>query len=119
VTPVVPAEVGRRWIEAWNSRDLDRILALYDDDAEMTSAGIVRLGLNAEGRLRGQDNLRAYWTEALRDLPDLCFALLEVAASPDSVIVRYRNDRGEIVSEYLRLGRDGRIVQGSSNHKID
>jgi ketosteroid isomerase-like protein len=31
------------WIAAWNSHDLDRILAHYEDDFEMTSPLIVAL----------------------------------------------------------------------------
>ena len=53
--------------------DLDRILALYADDAEMTSDGIVRLGFAVQGSVRGKQNLRAYWSKALAMLPDLHF----------------------------------------------
>jgi ketosteroid isomerase-like protein len=107
---------AREWINAWNSRDLERVLTLYDDDAEMVSPNIVKLGINGDGRVRGKDNLRAYWSRALASNPDLQFRLLEVFVSPDSIIVRYLNQRGSTVCEYLRLNRDGLIVQGSANH---
>ena len=29
------AALGREWIAAWNSRDLERVLALYAEDCEM------------------------------------------------------------------------------------
>ena len=32
------AALAKEWIAAWNSHDLERILALYSDDSEMTSA---------------------------------------------------------------------------------
>ena len=113
------ADLGRRWIAAWNSRDLDRILALYDDAAEMASAGIVRLGLSAEGRLNGKERLRAYWSKALAALPDLHFELLDVSVGPDSLIVRYRNERRQTIGEYLRVNAAGLIVQGSANNRLD
>ena len=84
----------------------------------MASGGIVRLGLNAEGRLSGKLQLRRYWSMALSRLPGLHFTLLDVSTSPDSVIVRYRNERGHTVSEYLRLDDSGLIVQGSANHLV-
>jgi hypothetical protein len=31
------AALGRQWIAAWNSHDLERVLALYAEDSEMTS----------------------------------------------------------------------------------
>jgi hypothetical protein len=46
------AALGREWIGAWNSHDLERILALYAEDAEMTSDRIQALGLEASA---GQD----------------------------------------------------------------
>lgn len=109
-------QLAREWIDAWNARDLERVLTLYDDNPEMVSAGIIKLGINTEGRVRGKDNLRAYWSRALAGHTDLHFRLLDVFASPDSIIVRYLNERGDTMCEYLRLGRDGRIVQGSANH---
>jgi ketosteroid isomerase-like protein len=108
--------LARQWIDAWNSRDLDRVLALYDDAAEMVSAGIIRLGINTAGRVEGKAHLRAYWSRALENLPDLWFELLDVSASPDSIVVRYRNERGQTICEYLRLNGAGRIIQGSANH---
>lgn len=112
--------LGERWIAAWNSRDLDRILALYADDVEMTSDGIVRLGLAVQGSVRGKQNLRAYWSKALALLPDLHFKAIGFLTNPNSVIVHYTNDRGQTICEYLRVGQTGAnaglIVQGSANH---
>jgi hypothetical protein len=47
------AALGRDWIAAWNSYDLERILALYAEDAEMTSDRIQAMGLEPSGTLRG------------------------------------------------------------------
>jgi len=38
--------------------------------------------------------------------------------SPDSVIVRYVNERGSTMCEYLRVGANGKIIQGSANDLI-
>jgi ketosteroid isomerase-like protein len=110
------AELGHQWIAAWNSRDLERVLTLYPDDAEMTSDLIARLGLSVQGSLRGKHNLRAYWTKALAANTDLHFEAIAVYTSPNSLIVHYENQRGQKICEYLRVGRDGKIVQGSANH---
>ena len=67
--PARLAALGHDWISAWNSRDLERVLALYTEDSEMTSDRIPALGLDASGTLRGMDRLRAYWGAALKRLP--------------------------------------------------
>ena len=53
------------WIEAWNSYDLDRILAHYSEDFEFSSPFVVRIGSEPSGRLRGHKGVGAYWTKAL------------------------------------------------------
>jgi ketosteroid isomerase-like protein len=58
--PAHLAALGRNWIAAWNSHDLERVLALYADDTEMTSDRIPAFGFDASGTLRGKANLRMY-----------------------------------------------------------
>jgi len=109
--------LATRWLEAWNSRDLERILALYADDCEMASPNIVTLGLDPSGRLRGKAALRRYWGGALARLPHLHFTVNDVYVGPDSVIIRYTNDRQHHVCEYLRCDGSGLIVQATANHR--
>ena len=110
------AALGREWIAAWNSHDLERVLALYADDSAMTSDKIAALGFDASGTLRGKDRLRMYWGKAFELLPHLHFELIDLFVSPDSVVVFYANERGGRICEYLRVDAEGRIVQGSANH---
>ena len=108
--------LGRTWIDTWNSRDLERVLALYADGAEMTSDKIPLLGFDASGTVHGKNALRAYWRKGLDMLPELHFTLIDVHVSPDSLVVFYSNERGAKICEYLRLTADGKIRQGSANH---
>ncbi|MDO9296347.1 nuclear transport factor 2 family protein [Bradyrhizobium sp.] len=108
--------LGRDWIAAWNSRDLERVLALYADECEMTSDKIQALGFDSSGTLRGKAKLREYWGKALRLVPNLQFDLIDLFVSPDSVVVSYANERGAKICEYLRIDAERRIVQGSANH---
>ena len=110
------AALAKEWIAAWNSHDLERILALYAEDSEMTSDRIPLLGLDASGTLRGKHRLRQYWEIAFQRLPNLHFDLIEIYVSPDSLVVFYQNERGAKICEYLRLDDEGRIRQGSANH---
>ncbi|MDH2356284.1 nuclear transport factor 2 family protein [Bradyrhizobium sp. SSUT18] len=112
------AALGRTWIKAWNARDLERVLTLYDDEAVMTSDRIPLMGFDASGTVRGKDALRAYWSKALGLLPNLHFSLIELFVSPDSVVVFYENERGKRICEYLRVNAAGKIVQGSANHVV-
>ncbi len=114
--PAFCTALGKQWIDAWNSRDLERALALYSDDSEMTSDKIPALGFDASGTLRGKARIRMYWAKALTLLPNLRFELIDTYVSPDSVVVFYQNERGAQICEYLRLDAGGKIRQGSANH---
>ncbi|QDW38205.1 nuclear transport factor 2 family protein [Bradyrhizobium sp. KBS0727] len=114
--PAHLAALGRDWIAAWNSHDLERVLALYAEDTEMTSDRIPALGFDASGTVRGKPTLRAYWSKALSMIPNLHFELIDTYVSPDSVVVFYQNERGKKICEYLRVDREGKIKQGSANH---
>jgi ketosteroid isomerase-like protein len=116
--PAFCAALGKQWIDAWNSRDLERVLALYSDEAEMTSDRIPAFGFDASGTLSGKDRLRQYWRKGLELLPNLHFTLIDVYVSPDSLVVFYQNERGAKICEYLRLNADGKIRQGSANHLV-
>ncbi|MGY3590033.1 ketosteroid isomerase-like protein [Bradyrhizobium sp. USDA 4341] len=110
--------LGRDWIAAWNARDLERVLAMYSEDTEMTSDRIPAFGFGPSGTVRGKAQLRAYWSAALAKLPELHFDLIDLYVSPDSVVVFYQNERGRKICEYLRLDVEGKIRQGSANHLV-
>ena len=116
--PAALLKLATEWIAAWNTRDLDRILALYTDDSEMSSEKITALGFDSSGTLRGKDRLRAYWGKALTFRPKLHFTLVQAFVSPDSAVVLYHDEAGKQVCEYLRLDDAGLIRQASGNYPV-
>ena len=66
-----PAEFAERWIEAWNSRDIEAVLTHYADDVIFTSPTAARFVPESGGTILGKDALRSYWTVALQANPDL------------------------------------------------
>ena len=110
--------LGQQWIDAWNSHDLERVLALYSDDFEMTSDKIPAFGFDPSGTLQGKDKVRLYWRKGVEMRPNLHFTLIDVYVSPDSLVVFYENEFGAKICEYLRLNADGKIRQGSANHLV-
>ena len=103
-------------VAAWNARDLDRILALYTDNFEMTSPAIREGGFEKSGSLKGKPAVAAYWKAGLAKYADLHFETEQVFVSPNSVVIYYRNERGHAVCEYLRCNEAGLIVQGAAHH---
>ena len=106
------AALGRTWVVPRSRARADA----FAEDPEMTSDRIPALGFDASGTVRGKADLRAYWSKALALIPNLHFTLIDTYVSPDSVVVFYKNERGNKICEYLRLDTGGKIKQGSANH---
>ncbi|MBX7058763.1 MAG: nuclear transport factor 2 family protein [Leptospirales bacterium] len=100
---------ARRWIECWNSGDIDRISQCYAEDCEFSSPLIVERLKLASGRLRGRQALREYWMPGLGLQPSLHFVLLDVLVGIDSITVYYRSVGRRVVAETMKLDLDGRI----------
>ena len=99
---------AKDWIAAWNSHDLDRVLAHYEDDFEMSSPIIPGLVGEPSGKLKGKAAVGSYWAKALQKSPDLHFELVTTLISVDSVTIYYKGPRG-LAAEVLHFAPGGKV----------
>ncbi|MDE2363355.1 MAG: nuclear transport factor 2 family protein [Hyphomicrobiales bacterium] len=104
-----PQTFAAEWIEAWNSRNLDRILTHYAPEIVFLSPGAQKL--RGDGRVVGIDALRDYWRAALAINTDLKFELVGVLEGFEGLTVLYRNHRGQAVAETVEFDRAGKVVR--------
>jgi len=110
-----------RWMEAWNSHDLERILEHYADDVEYASPFIAQMaepgGRGAEGRLVGKGDVRAYFAAALDRYPDLHFdPPVHVAVGAGSVSFVYTSVKNLTAVETLVFAPGSRTVARAYCH---
>jgi uncharacterized cupin superfamily protein len=105
------------WIAAWNARDLERVLAHYHEDFEMTSPVIVQIAGEPSGTLRGKAAVADYWRRALAHLPNLHFEPVGLTLGMDALTMIYRNQRGQLVSERVEFDPDGRVIRASASYQ--
>jgi ketosteroid isomerase-like protein len=105
------------WIAGWNAHDLERILAHYADDFEMTSPLIVeRMGISS-GRLKGKEAIGLYWSQGLAATPELRFELLDVMVGVNSLAIVYKSARlSRIVIEHIEFDEKRRAVRAEALH---
>jgi hypothetical protein len=96
-------ELAGQWIQAWNDRDLERILAHYADDVIFSSPFIQNVGMSSAGTLSGKEALLTYFTAALARYPTLTFRLRAVFRGIDSVTVLYESVNGLLAAETMIL----------------
>lgn len=105
------------WIAAWNSHDLDRVLALFDDEAVFTSPLALRVCPESHGVVRGKQALRDYWSRALNERPALAFTLTGLFAGIDSLVIGFRGEDGVERAEILQF-RDGKVIAGQGTYPV-
>lgn len=104
-----PHQFADDWVRAWNSHDLEAVLAHFHDDVVFTSPVAARVLPESTGVVRGKEALRHYWATALKLVPNLHFDVVGVYAGESTLVINYRNHRGELVNEVLTF--DGDLVR--------
>jgi ketosteroid isomerase-like protein len=106
-----PGAFAHEWIAAWNSHDLDRILAHYHADCELVTPMAAAVLGPGHTSLRGQVALRGYWAAALERVPDLHFELLDVAQGADGIAVYYKSVLDKRAIEAMRFDEQGKVIR--------
>ena len=104
------------WVRAWNAHDVEAVLAHFHDDVVFTSPVAARVLPESGGVVCGKDALRHYWTTALKLLPDLHFEVIGVYRGESTLVINYRNHRGQLVNEVLTFGADGLVSEGHGTY---
>ena len=106
------------WAAAWNSHDLDAILAHYDDAIELTSPVAAQLLGLPDGKIVGKANLRAYFQRGLAAYPELRFELEDVLCGLNSVVLYYTNQKGTRTAEFMELSTSGKVARVVANYSL-
>lgn len=115
ISPEFAAHFAREWVDAWNSHDLERVLAHYSEDFEMSSPYIPRMAGEPSGTLKGKAVVRAYWAKALKRMPDLRFELVEALAGVESVVICYRGTSGNAAEVFL-FDLHGKVIKAFAHY---
>lgn len=118
VTDAEAKEFAREWIAAWNSHNLDAILAHYHEDVVLTSPVAAKLLADESGTVRGSAALRDYFARGLEAYPDLRFELLDVMRGLSSVVLCYVNQKGTKTAEFMELDSGGKVTRVVANYRV-
>lgn len=106
-------EIAIKWFEAFNEHDLEKLLALYHNDAEHFSPKLkIRLP-ETQGLIKGKNALRSWWQDAFDRLPSLKYEVNKLTADDEQVFmeyIRHVQDEDDLrVGEVLEI-KNGLIV---------
>ena len=119
MTPEKNLSIAHLWFEAFNAHNLEKLLSLYDEDAQHYSPKLkVRLP-ETKGLVTGKDALRAWWKDSFDRLPTLHYKVTSLTSNSDRVFMEYirtvDNEEEMLVAEILEV-RDGKIIASRVYH---
>lgn len=111
--------IAHAWFEAFNSHNLDKLLSLYDEDAEHFSPKLKIKQPETNGLVKGQNALRLWWQDAFDKLPSLHYKVTSLTANSDRIFMEYErfveNENTLLVAEVLEI-KEGYIVASRVYH---
>jgi len=116
VTQDEALNLASHWVAAWNSHDLDLIMTHYEEGIELTSPVAAQLLGTPDGKVKGKENLRAYFQRGLEAYPDLHFHLEDVLWGVNSVVLCYKNQNGTRTAEFMELSATGKVARVVANY---
>ncbi len=92
------------WLDACRSRRIHSLLDLYDETATLECL------CDGSASLTGRAALEAYWRPKLANPSSGSFAMNDVTADDQGVILDYQNYAGKPVRIYFRFSDSGKIL---------
>jgi hypothetical protein len=111
-----PNSYAAQWVQAWNAHNIEAVLDHFSDDVVFTSPVAARVVPESGGVVRGKAALRDYWTTALSRQANLHFELIGVYNGESTLVINYRNHRGQLVNEVLTFDGDGLVCEGHGTY---
>lgn len=111
--------IAHSWFEAFNAHNLEKLLSLYDEEAQHFSPKLKVRHPETKGLITGKNALRIWWQEAFDRLPTLHYKVTSLTSSPERVFMEYvRIVEGEdemLIAEVLEI-KEEKIIASRVYH---
>ena len=111
--------IARQWLSAFNEHNLEKLLALYAQDAVHYSPKLKLRHPETNGLIKGKENLHAWWKDAFDRLPTLQYKATSLTANSEQVFMEYvrlvKGEESMLVAEVLEIN-DNLIVSSRVYH---
>lgn len=119
MSPETLQSIAFKWFEAFNKKELEKLLSLYDDEAQHFSPKLKIRQPETNGLIIGKEAMRIWWQDAFDRLPSLHYKVTSLTANSDRVFMEYirqvTNEEDMLVAEVLEV-REGKIIASRVYH---
>ncbi|MBS1731481.1 MAG: nuclear transport factor 2 family protein [Bacteroidetes bacterium] len=106
-------QIAIQWFKAFNTQDLEELLALYDEQAKHFSPKLKAKIPDSNGLIEGKKALREWWADSFKRLPGLHYEVQTITANEHRVCMEYTRelpgDEDLQVAEVLEI-KNGKII---------
>ncbi len=111
--------IAMLWFEAFNAHNLEKLLSLYDDDAQHFSPKLKIRHPETQGFVTGKEALRSWWQDSFDRLPSLHYKVTSLTSNSDRVFMEYVrtvvHEEDMLVAEVLEI-KEGKIIASRVYH---
>jgi len=111
--------IALKWLGAFNTHDLEKLLALYHFNAKHFSPKLKTQKPETKGLIIGKEGLREWWQEAFDKLPTLSYNKTTLTANNERVFIEYvrkvKDQPDMLVAEVLEV-ENGLIITSRVYH---
>jgi hypothetical protein len=98
------------WMDAWNKRDIDRVMNHYTDDIVFYSLTVIKRWDMPDGKIQGREKLRAHFLKSFELFPALHFEYVDILYGVDEMIIVYKRETGALAGDVIQLNADKKCV---------
>jgi len=109
--------IAKEWIESFKEHDIEKLLALYHDNATHYSPRVEERDSDTKGWLRGKNQLREWWQDSFEKLEGLEYELTSLAFGP--VVDGEIPHPSEVYMKYIRRVTDQPAQEVMEYFKIE
>ncbi|MEO8086573.1 MAG: nuclear transport factor 2 family protein [Bacteroidota bacterium] len=84
-----PHYIAKKWLNAFNEHDLEKLLELYDASAVHFSPKLKAKKPETNGMVKGKEAMRDWWRDAFQRLPGLVYKEQSLTANSERVFMEY------------------------------
>lgn len=113
-------KIANAWFDAFNTRDIEKLLVLYHDDAQHYSPKLKLRQPETQGLIQGKQALRSWWQGAFDRLPTLRYEIVRLTPHEDRIFMEYirhvADEEDLYVGEMLEV-KNGLIISSAVFHR--
>jgi ketosteroid isomerase-like protein len=104
-------DLVRDWLNAWNQKDIERLLKHYHDNVQFSSPTVTSRWNIESGKLEGKEALRKHFLKGFEEANHVEFKFLNVFYGVSGIVLVYRRGAAGMGADLITLDELGKVTR--------